>query len=303
MSWEAQQRPRVQIPPGPLHSTPLRGFPNFKSKARTEARWMSPSSETRERFDRIADIYDETREPLTDRALDGAASILAGDGVGQILEVGIGTGRIGRPLQERGFQMTGVDLSRGMLSKARRKGLDNLIMGDANRLPFANRAFDAVVLAHVLHLLQNPRETFVGLSSVARVEIVAFVRRRDLSSDGPSTTDDQRGALRQTFRKFAEEMGYQLPALQSPWRDRFKIEYEFLSSSPPDELITLEDVTEVTTLGERISYFERHAYGYPSPLPEEAFRIVMERVKSSIDPNKEVRSRRVEQMAVWRLSR
>ena len=77
-----------------------------------------------------SDVYDETREPLTEEALDEAASILSDDGCRRILEVGIGTGRIAVPLQQRGFEIVGVDFSKGMLMKARKKGIEDLVMGD-----------------------------------------------------------------------------------------------------------------------------------------------------------------------------
>ena len=91
------------------------------------------------RFDRIAGVYDETREPLGEDALDKAALILAEDGCRRILEVGIGTGRIARPLMQRGFEIVGVDLSRGMMAKARQKGIESLVMGDANHPRSATR--------------------------------------------------------------------------------------------------------------------------------------------------------------------
>ena len=264
---------------------------------------MTESLETAGRFDRISDVYDETREPLTEEALDEAASILSDDGCRRILEVGIGTGRIAVPLQQRGFEIVGVDFSKGMLMKARKKGIEDLVMGDANHLPFEDKLFDAVVLAHVLHLLEKPGETFEKLARVAKKEIVVFVRRRDLARGDTSSSlyDDERDALRRAFRQAAEEMGCSIPSRQPDWRERFKSEVEFLSSSPPSEMITIQDVEVVTTLGERISFFEKRADGYPSGISDEVFQKVMEKVRSTVDTNKEIRYRRVEQMAIWRL--
>jgi len=260
---------------------------------------VTQASDVADRFDRISVVYDETREPLDEEALDKAALILSNDGCKQILEVGIGTGRIAKPLQQRGFDIVGVDLSKRMLAKAQLKGIQNLIIGDANHLPFEDKTVDAAVLAHVLHLLKDPAETFGKLARVARNEIVVFVRKRD---DAPTfTASNERGVLRQAFRKAAEEMGYALPSRADAWRDRFRNETEFLSSFPPNELITIQDVDVVTTLGERLSLLEKRAYGYPASIPDDTFQKVIERVKSSIDTEKEIRYRRVDQMGVWRL--
>jgi SAM-dependent methyltransferase len=260
---------------------------------------MSGAVDTVERFDRTAEVYDETREPLTDEALDRVALLLSKDGCRQILEVGVGTGRIAMPLLRRNFELVGIDFSRGMLAKAKGKGVEHLVMGEANHLPFEDKTFDAVVMAHVLHLLESPAETFGKLTRVARNEIVIFLRKRDDSSPAPGSEEIL--GVRQTFRRVAEEMGYPLPARTGEWRERFRSEQEFLSTFPPDELVTIQDVPIVTTVGERLSFFEKRAYGYLSDIPYAVFREVVEGVKSSIDGSKEIRYRRVEQMAVWRL--
>ena len=260
---------------------------------------MSEAVDTAGRFDRTAEVYDETREPLTEEALDKAALVLSKDGCRRILEVGVGTGRIAKPLLRRNFELVGVDFSRGMLAKAKQKGVGDLVMGEANHLPFDDKTFDAAVLAHVLHLLENPAETFGKLTRVVRNEIIIFLRKRDDSSPPPG--GEEVLGLRQTFRKVAEEMGYDLPARAGDWRERFRNEAAFLSTFPPDELVTIQDVPIVTTVGQRLSFFEKRAYGYLSNVPEDVFRRVIERVKSSTDPSKEIRYRRVEQMAVWRL--
>jgi SAM-dependent methyltransferase len=265
---------------------------------------MSQAQETAERFNKISDIYDETREPLTEEALDKAALILSKDGCKQLLEVGVGTGRIAKPLQQRNFEIVGIDLSQGMLAKARKKGIEDLVMGDANHLPFKDKQFDAVVLAHVLHLLEKPAETFGKLATAAKKEIVVFVRRRDQSGRDASSSfiSDERSSLRQAFRKAAEEAGYPFPERPGEWRERFRGEMDFLSSFPPSELITIQDVEVVTTVGERLSFFEKRAYGFASEVPDEAFHKMIEKVRSSIDVNKEIRYRRAEQMAIWRLN-
>lgn len=48
---------------------------------------MSEAVDTAGRFDKTADIYDETREPLSEEAFDTAAQVLAKDGCRRILEV------------------------------------------------------------------------------------------------------------------------------------------------------------------------------------------------------------------------
>lgn len=81
-------------------------------------------------------------------------------GVGKVLEVGIGTGATMRHYRA-GVELTGIDLSPGMLSVARtnaaRLGLDaDLREMDAERLEFADHSFDAVVFTLCLCTIPDP---------------------------------------------------------------------------------------------------------------------------------------------------
>jgi SAM-dependent methyltransferase len=228
--------------------------------------------------------------------------MLSGAGIRTILEAGIGTGRIALPLQQRNFQMFGVDLSRGMLTKARGKGIQSVVLADANHLPLRDKQFDAALMAHVIHLLENPAETFESLRRVATKEIVVLVRKRDGTTG--ADTDEGRVPVRETFRRIAAEQGYRLPERPGGWGDGFfRKESEFLAAFPPSDLITVEDELIVTTIRERLSFFQRRAYGHPSEIPEEAFHRIMQAVMEAVDADREVRLQRVEQMAIWRMDR
>jgi len=69
-----------------------------------------------------------------------------------VLEVGCGTGLVLSRIQSFARSASGVDLSPGMLEKARARGLD-VVLGSATELPFDDNRFDVTcsfkVLAHV----------------------------------------------------------------------------------------------------------------------------------------------------------
>lgn len=69
-----------------------------------------------------------------------------------VLEVGCGTGLVMLRLQKFARSVKGVDLSPGMLEKAKARGLDGVV-GSATDLPFSDESFDVTcsfkVLAHV----------------------------------------------------------------------------------------------------------------------------------------------------------
>lgn len=81
----------------------------------------------------------------------------------RILDVGTGTGFLLLPLVELRHDVTGVDLSEGMLSVAKKKaekmGLNiNVRIGDAESLEFDDGTFDVVVSRWVLWTLPHPEK-------------------------------------------------------------------------------------------------------------------------------------------------
>lgn len=114
-------------------------------------------------FDRAADFYDETRAEPPDVAAKLTGTLLrelAALGADRMLEVGVGTGRISRPLMERGVRVTGADIAPRMMARLRDQlGPDvtqpDLLLADATALPFAAGAFRALLMTHVLHLVSS----------------------------------------------------------------------------------------------------------------------------------------------------
>jgi len=91
-----------------------------------------------------------------------------------VLEVGVGSGRNAVPLMEKiKPQFVGLDLSKEMLKLARRKmssfkqNLD-LILGDAEHLPFMNNAFDAIVCMSAMHYFESQEEMLKKFSAVLK---------------------------------------------------------------------------------------------------------------------------------------
>lgn len=82
----------------------------------------------------------------------------------EVLDVGCGTGSLALVLAEQGHLVTGVDLSEGMVGRARRKlaraGHDApVLVGDAADPPVGSRRFDVVLARHLLWTLPRPQAT------------------------------------------------------------------------------------------------------------------------------------------------
>jgi phosphatidylethanolamine/phosphatidyl-N-methylethanolamine N-methyltransferase len=112
-------------------------------------------------YEKLAHVYDlifgPTLHPGRLVARDRMA-IRPGD---HVLEVGVGTG-INTLLYPRNCHVTGIDLSSGMLDKARervaREGLRNvrLLEMDAASLTFADDAFDIVYAPYLVSVVPDP---------------------------------------------------------------------------------------------------------------------------------------------------
>ena len=77
----------------------------------------------------------------------------------RILDVGCGNGKMLAPLARAGFDVTGIDISRGaLLTMSGQK----IVQGDARNLPFKDNTFDGAVCYDVLqHLLEGERNAAV----------------------------------------------------------------------------------------------------------------------------------------------
>jgi ubiquinone/menaquinone biosynthesis C-methylase UbiE len=125
-------------------------------------------------FDNAADVYDATRalEPhIVAKQTEALLGILGERGIERLLEVGIGTGRITRPLMERGVRVSGIDISARMMARLRDQLgaahlTPDLLLGDATRLPLRDESFRAVLMVHVLHLVSDWRATITEMRRV-----------------------------------------------------------------------------------------------------------------------------------------
>ena len=124
-------------------------------------------------FARHAGEWDQLRSlHSADEAVEAALLDGLGEGLGALLDVGTGTGRIAELLRPRATHVTALDKSPEMLRIARARlqhlpaGGVTLVQGDFAALPFADGSFDTLTFHQVLHYAQDPGSV---LSEAARV--------------------------------------------------------------------------------------------------------------------------------------
>lgn len=112
---------------------------------------VSETERVRRRYDAQAARYDSIIRVSEKLFFGGGREWLCGQAAGDVLEIGIGTGR-NLPYYPAGVRLTGVDISPGMLEFARRRAAAlgtpvDLRVGDAQMLEFDDASFDTVVCA------------------------------------------------------------------------------------------------------------------------------------------------------------
>ena len=131
----------------------------------------------------IHDIHEEVRQEVCAKLSSG-----------RILDVGTGPGYLPFLIAKRapGLEITGIDLSSGMIEIARKKaeelGLSNRVkfeVANASSLPFEDGYFDFVVSTLSLHHWSDPAACFKEIHRVLKTNGQAYVYdvRRDTTED------------------------------------------------------------------------------------------------------------------------
>ncbi len=122
-------------------------------------------------FDGVAERYDLTNDVLSlgqDRLWRRAVARAVDARPGQrVLDLAAGTGSSSLPFHAAGADVVACDFSPGMLRVGRREHPElAFVAGDALRLPFADRSFDAVTVSFGLRNVADPQAALAELLRV-----------------------------------------------------------------------------------------------------------------------------------------
>ena len=130
------------------------------------------------RYARVYDmVFGAVLQPGRKAVLD-ALKLKPGD---RVLEVGVGTG-ISLPLYPREVRITGIDISREMLERARARvtrakltNVDALLEMDAEAMSFPDASFDKVVAMYVVSVVPRPAKLLEELHRICRPDGEIFL--------------------------------------------------------------------------------------------------------------------------------
>lgn len=228
-------------------------------------------------FDKVADIYDATRREAIVEVVDAMERVLSRHD--SVLDVGIGTGRYAKPLQDRGFHVMGVDISQAMMEKARGKGIRDLVRGDVHRLPLKGASFDAALIILVLHLVKDWVDVVREVGRVSAGPVLSLVG----GAEGPM--------VRSEYLRLRTEAGFPT--------GRFDEGEEGLRKLiPPIKLIPVSDSWVESNADESIAHFAQRQSSITWDLPEHVHSRIVEKIRGSLG-GKVLRQRSVDEVAVW----
>ena len=159
-------------------------------------------------YRRYAAVYDAVFGPVLQpgrKAVVQALRLRPGE---RVLEVGVGTG-LSLPLYPRDVTITGIDVSREMLEKARRRvarrrlaNVEALLEMDAERMSFPDASFDKVVAMYVVSVVERPARLLEELHRVCRPDGEIFLVNH-VRSDNRFVAAVEKGLAR-----FSDKLGF-----------------------------------------------------------------------------------------------
>ena len=159
-------------------------------------------------YRRYAKVYDALFGPVLQpgrKAVMEALDCRPGE---RVLEVGVGTG-LSLPLYPPYVRVTGIDLSREMLDKARMRvgrrqlaNVEGLHEMDAEAMDFPDASFDKVVAMYVVSVVPEPARLLAELHRVCKPHGDIFIVNHVRSSN-PVV-----GAVEKSLARFSDQLGF-----------------------------------------------------------------------------------------------
>lgn len=233
-------------------------------------------------FDRVAEVYDETRGLPADveRAIGGGIARLLFEATPKprLLEVGIGTGRIASPIAAEGVRVAGIDISAKMLARLREKRADiDVMLAEASHPPLREAVFDALLFVHILHLVPDAEATLRATLPLVRPGGVV------LFGGDEGQVGNRAEAERIIRQATADIAGIALSEWETRERALALTERVLREFGATTRAITLAKWRRAGTGRAMITRLERQDYSSSWKIPKAALPAIIERVTPELD--------------------
>ncbi|MGB3787775.1 MAG: class I SAM-dependent methyltransferase [Phormidesmis sp.] len=227
-------------------------------------------------YDKIASIYDQTRWMTTAVAEDVATVILnlvQATPTTSFLEPGIGTGLNVLPLVQRGYSVTGIDISSQMLDQFRQKLTGSpanltLIHADSSQLPLADQSFDVVLTVHMVHTVADWK---VFLDEIDRV-----LKPNGFYLNAQWITPPARKKFEEQFKAIASKYEQPKPSNQKDTSvKKIDVEAYCREKGYQSTYLVAREWMVTDTVDELIKCFKLKPYGLCWRMSDDTFNLVM----------------------------
>lgn len=223
-------------------------------------------------YDKIAPIYEQTRwmtESIAEEVADFILELVGAKPDTSFLEPAVGTGLNVFPFVQRGYPVTGIDLSLEMLKQFRQKLNEvpdkvTLIHGDASQLSFQDHSFDVVLTAHMIHTVANWK---VFLDEIMRV-----LKPKGFYLNAQWITPPARREFENYFRAILSKYNKLCPPKYIDSKiDQIDVNEYFCNNGYSSKYFLAKEWTVTNTVEELLSFLKSRAYGLCWSVTDEVF--------------------------------
>jgi ubiquinone/menaquinone biosynthesis C-methylase UbiE len=228
-------------------------------------------------------LYDETRvfdQRCFDRALDFLVEQFPPNVFREVFEPGIGTGRIAIPLAERGYRVTGVDISEGMLAILKQRLAQSsralavtAQQADVTGVPFSDAAFDMAIAVHLFYFIRN--------WSKAADEILRVVKHQGPVILMHTGTGTEVPLLNARYKELCAEQGCAISDIGAK-STRDVVDYFERIGCRAEWIRDRWTWTARIRLDKALSYIRARAYSFTTYAPDDIHSAAVERLQSAL---------------------
>jgi ubiquinone/menaquinone biosynthesis C-methylase UbiE len=234
-------------------------------------------------FDSMAEFYDETRVFDTNclnSALDYIVDRFPPAKFCGILYPGIGTGRIAIPLAERGYRVTGVDISEEMLALLKKRVMQagqsfqiSFQKADVLELSFPAEAFDMAIAVHLFYFIPRWKQAVDTILRAVRSGAPLVLLHTGTGTEVPF--------INARYKELCAEYGCSIQQIGVKSTGEV-VDYCRSIGCNTEQIRDRWQWTSRIRLDKALNYVKSRAYSFTTVAPEDVHSKTIERLESEL---------------------